>query len=55
MPLVVSHFTDVCSVKVSHMTDSVGPALYEDAKVKKMKFVTLKNLSFTLSECHSGI
>ena len=27
MPLVVSYFTSVCSVKVPHMTDSVDPAL----------------------------
>ena len=27
MPLVVLHFTSMCSVKVSHMTDSVNPAL----------------------------
>ena len=27
MPLVVSNFSSVCSAKVSHMTDSVDPAL----------------------------
>ena len=32
MPLVVSHFTSVFSVKVAHMTDSVDPALFCDLK-----------------------
>ena len=40
MPLIVLNFTSVCSVKVSHMTDSVDPALVLFVTVKMYYWVT---------------